>query len=289
MTNRASSTRRRRLTPKARFSIGGTHLLLILGVIVFAFPFYWLVVMATSSTSEMFTFPPRLVPGKQFFENFSKVLESAEFGRAFFNSVWLTIVVAGIQLFLSSLAGYVFAKCRFPGRDKLFVAVLVTLVLPTGVSIVPNYQIYASLGWLNTFLPLIIPNAVTAFTVFWMRQSAESSISDEVLDAASLDGAGFMRKFWTVGLPMLRPSLVALGIFQVMWAWNDYMWPLLVLGDPSQFTLPIAIQQLQGNYGNVDYSVLMSGTLVAIIPLLILFFFLRRTILQNVTAGALKG
>ncbi|UNX54030.1 carbohydrate ABC transporter permease [Georgenia sp. TF02-10] len=266
-----------------------THLVLGVALVIFAFPFYWLVVMATSSTSEMFTLPPRLIPGDEFIANFTKVLESTQFGTAFFNSLWLTTLVVLVQLFLASLAGFVFAKRRFPGRDRLFAALLVTLVLPTGVSLVPSYQIYASLGWLNTFLPLIVPNIVTAFAVFWMRQAAESSIPDELLDAAAIDGAGFLRTFWSVGLPALRPSLVALGIFQVMWTWNDYLWPLLVLGDPSQFTLPIAIQQLKGNYGNLDYSVVMAGTLVATLPLIILFFFLRRTILENVTAGALKG
>lgn len=280
---------RERPSLRVRFSLAATHLLLVAAVIVFAFPFYWLIVMATSSTSEMFTSPPRLIPGDQFFNNFSKVLESTQFVTAFFNSAWLTILVSAIQLFLAALAGFVFAKRRFPGRDKLFAALLVTLVLPTGVSLVPSYQIFASLGWLNTFLPLIVPNIVTAFAVFWMRQAAQSSIPDEVLDAAAIDGAGFFRTFWSIGLPTLRPSLVALGIFQVMWTWNDYLWPLLVLGDPSQFTLPIALAQLKGNYGNLDYSVVMAGTLVATIPLIVLFFFLRKTILENVTAGALKG
>ncbi|UFS58730.1 carbohydrate ABC transporter permease [Subtercola endophyticus] len=266
-----------------------THVILIFGVIVFAFPFYWLVVMATSSTSDMFSFPPRLIPGDQFFANFAKVLEGSDFWHSFFNSVWLTIVVSGTQLFLAALAGYVFAKRKFPGRNRLFAALLITLVLPTGVSLVPNYEIYSQLGWLNTFWPLIIPTAVTAFGVFWMRQSASAAIPDEVIDAAGIDGAGFFRTFWSIGLPSMRPALVGLGIFQVMWTWNDYLWPLLVLGDPSQFTLPIAIQQLNGNYGSVDYSVVMAGTLVATIPLIALFLFLRRTILENVAGGAVKG
>jgi cellobiose transport system permease protein len=266
-----------------------THVLLGLGVLVFAFPFYWLVVMATSSTSEMFTSPPRLIPGDKFLDNFGTVLANTQFGSAFVNSVWLTILLTALQLLLGALAGYVFAKRSFPGRERLFAILLITLVLPTGVSLVPSYQIYAQLGWLNTFLPLIIPNAVTAFAVFWMRQAAIISIPDEILDAASIDGAGFLRQFWSIALPALRPSLVALGIFQFMWTWNDYLWPLLVLGDPSQFTLPIAIQQLKGNYGGVDYSVVMAGTLVATIPLIVLFLFLRKTILENVASGALKG
>jgi cellobiose transport system permease protein len=268
---------------------GFTHLVLMAGVVVFAFPFYWLIVMATSSTSEIYQFPPRLLPGTQFFENFGKVLNGSAFGSAFANSVWLTLLTTTIHLFLAALAGYVFAKKRFPGRNLLFGLLLATMLIPTGVSLVPSYQIYANLGWINTFLPLIVPGAVGAFGIFWMRQAADAAIADEVIDAARMDGAGFLRTFWHVALPAMRPSIVAFGIFQVMWTWNEYLWPLLVLGQPSMYTLPIALQQLQGSYGYVDYSVVMAGTLVATVPLVIAFFVLRRTILENVSAGALKG
>ncbi|MCU1527584.1 MAG: sugar transporter permease [Frondihabitans sp.] len=272
-----------------RLSRVSTHVVLIIGVVIFAFPFYWLIVMATSSSGDIYSFPPRLIPGAEFFTNFSKAVASTNFWGAFVNSVWLTIVIATVQLLLAALAGYTFAKRRFPGRNRLFGVLLVTLVLPTGVALVPLFQIYATLGWLNTFLPLIIPNAVTAFAVFWMRQAAASAIPDEVIDAAAIDGAGFFRTFVSIGLPAMRPSLVALGIFQVMWTWNDYLWPLLVLGTPSEYTLPIAIQQLKGNYGSFDYSTVMSGTLVATIPLVILFLCLRKTILENVAGGSVKG
>ncbi|MFJ5779784.1 carbohydrate ABC transporter permease [Streptomyces sp. NPDC093094] len=266
-----------------------SHGLLALGVLVFAFPFYWLLVMATNSTSDILASPPRLVPGSQFFANFEEVTAGSEFVRAFVNSLLLTALCSAIQLFLAALAGYVFAKRRFPGRNLLFSVLLITLIIPTGVSIVPSFQIYTDLGWIDTFLPLIVPGAVTAFGVFWMRQAAETNVPDELVDAARMDGAGFLRTFWSVALPCMRPALVAFGIFQVMWTWNDYLWPLLVLNSPTNFTLPVALQQLTGNYGRTDYSVVMAGTLVATIPLLVLFLVLRRTVLQNAASGALKG
>jgi len=278
-------TRRRRIKPGSVV----THTILIIAVAVFAFPFYWLVVMATSHTGDIFAFPPRLIPGAEFFANFSKVLHGTTFGRAFLNSLWLTVLTVALQLFLSSLAGYVFAKRRFPGRDRLFGILLFTLVLPTGVALIPTYQIYASLGWLNTYLPLIVPSAVTAFGVFWLRQAAESGVPDEVVQAAAIDGAGFFRTYWSVALPSMRPALVALGIFQTMWTWNDYLWPLLVLGNPNQYTLPLAIQELNGNYGTTDYSTVMSGTLVATLPLVILFLIVRRTVFENLAGSAVKG
>ena len=266
-----------------------SHFVLAIGVVVFAFPFYWLLVMATNSTSDILASPPRLVPGGQFLANFGKVTAGSDFVQAFVNSLVLTVISSAVQLFLASLAGYVFAKRRFPGRNALFSLLLATLIIPTGVSIVPSYQIYTNLGWIDSFLPLVVPSAVTAFGVFWMRQAAQSNVPDELVDAARMDGAGFMRTFWSVALPCMRPSLVAFGIFQVMWTWNDYLWPLLVLNSPDKFTLPVALQQLTGNYGATDYSVVMAGTLVAIVPLLILFLILRRTVLENAASGALKG
>ncbi|GHE26314.1 sugar ABC transporter permease [Kitasatospora indigofera] len=265
------------------------HGVLALGVLVFAFPFYWLLVIATNSTSDILAGPPRLLPGTHFLDNFEKVTAGSEFVRAFANSVVLTAGSSALQLLLAALAGYVFAKRRFPGRGALFSALLVTLIIPTGVSIVPSYQIYSGLGWTNTFLPLVVPNAVTAFGVFWMRQAAEANVPDELVDAARMDGAGFLRTFWSVALPCMRPALVAFGIFQVMWTWNDYLWPLLVLNRPENFTLPVALQQLTGSYGPTDYSVVMAGTLVATLPLLVLFLILRRTVLLNASDGALKG
>ncbi|MET9730203.1 carbohydrate ABC transporter permease [Streptomyces sp. NPDC006458] len=275
--------------PPLRLARVASQAILVLGVLVFAFPFYWLLVMATNSTSDILASPPRLVPGSQFFANFEKVTAGSEFARAFVNSLLLTALSSAIQLFLAALAGYVFAKRRFPGRNLLFSILLITLIIPTGVSIVPSFQIYTDLGWIDTFLPLIVPGAVTAFGVFWMRQAAETNVPDELVDAARMDGAGFLRTFWSVALPCMRPALVAFGIFQVMWTWNDYLWPLLVLNSPTKFTLPVALQQLTGNYGATDYSVVMAGTLVATIPLLVLFLILRRTVLENAASGALKG
>ncbi len=266
-----------------------THAALIIGVIVFAFPFYWLIVMATTSPSAIYGFPPRLWPGSQFLTNFKVVLDNTSFGHAFFNSVWLAAVIALTELFLSSLAGYVFAKCRFPGRNKIFTVLLITLVLPTGVALVPSYQIYVDLHWINTYWPLIVPNAVTAFGVFWMRQYAKAAIPDALVDAAAIDGAGFFRTYWSIALPSMRPALVGLGVFQVMWTWNSYLWPLLVLNDPAKYTLPVALQQLAGTYGTTDVSALMAGSLVATLPLVILFFLLRKTVLNNVVGGAVKG
>ncbi|WP_198671445.1 carbohydrate ABC transporter permease [Desertihabitans aurantiacus] len=280
-----------RKRPMTRHRVGGylVHVPLLLAAVLFAFPFYWLVVMATSDTAEIFASPPRLVPGLRFGSNFGEVLDGSPFLYAFTNSVFVTVVASALQVFFAALAGFIFAKYRFPGRDQLFAALVVTMALPTGVAIVPNFQIYANLGWLNSYWPLLVPGAASAFGIFWMRQAATAAIPDELLEAARVDGAGFWRVFRHVGLPGLSATIAAFTVFQVMWNWNEYLWPLLVLSDTDLYTLPLALQLLKGAYGAVDYSVVMAGTLVATIPLVVLFLIFRRTVMSNASAGAVKG
>jgi cellobiose transport system permease protein len=266
----------------------GKHLALALTALVSLFPFYWLVIMATSTNAEVFTFPPRLYPGSRFFTNLGKVTEAVQLDSAFVNSLIVSVSAVLLSLFLCSLGGFVFARMRFKGRDKLFALVLATMVFPAGVALAPSVQIYSHLGWMNTFLPLIVPGAASAFGLFWMRQVAFSSIPYELVEAARLDGCGLLRTYWHVALPAMRPGLASFGIFSFMWTWNDYLWPLIVLNDPTKYTLPVALAQLKGNYGGFDYSVVMAGTLIAALPLIVLFLFCRKIIFSNMMAGALK-
>ncbi|MDX2939477.1 carbohydrate ABC transporter permease [Streptomyces ipomoeae] len=272
----------------SRHRPSGKHLALALAALASLFPFYWLVIMATSTNAEVFSFPPRLYPGTRFFTNLGKVVEAVPLDTAFVNSIVVSVSAVLLTSFLCSLGGFVFARMRFKGRDKLFGIVLATMVFPTGVTLAPSVEIYSHLGWMNTFLPLIVPGAASAFGLFWMRQVAISSIPYELIEAARLDGCGLLRTYWHVALPAMRPGLASFGIFSFMWTWNDYMWPLIVLNDPAKYTLPVALAQLKGNYGTIDYSVVMAGTLVAALPLIVLFLVCRKTIFANMMAGALK-
>lgn len=265
------------------------HGILATVALIFAFPFYWMVVVATTTTAEMFSTTPRLIPGDQFFNNLAQVFAGGTFGRALLNSAGLAILNTAIYIFLASLAGFVFAKFSFAGRDTLFRILLITMILPTGVTLVTSFQIYAELGWINTYLPLIVPGAVSAFGIFWMRQVASDTIPSELLQASSMDGANFVQQYWYVALPCMRAGITALAIFQLMWNWNEYLWPLLVLNDAKLYTVPVSLAQLKSLYDDFDYSVVMSGTLVATIPLLIVFLVFRRIILENTTGGAVKG
>lgn len=264
------------------------HIALLIGVVLSAFPFYWMLVMATRTTPEIFKFPPSLVPGGHFMENIRNVFSSIDFWGSTVNTVIVAVLQTVLVLFFSSLAAFAFAKFDFPGKNALFVFLLATFMVPGQLSAVPSFAIMAELGWVGTFQALIIPGAVSAFGIFLLRQYAENAIHNELLDAARIDGCGFFRQYWNVAVPLLRPALAFLGIFTFIGAWNDYFWPLIIMINPERVTLQVALSQLNGLYAT-DYSMVMAGTLLAVVPLLVIFFIGARNFLGNLAAGAIKG
>ncbi|HLZ61804.1 MAG TPA: carbohydrate ABC transporter permease [Ktedonosporobacter sp.] len=263
------------------------NLALLIGGLISFFPFYWLIVMATNTSSDIFHYPPKLTFGPYLLTNISKVLASIDFFGAFLN----TLLVAGAHtlliLFFCSLAGFTFARFEFPGKNVLFVLLLATLMIPSQLALVPRFVIMAHLGWVDTFQALIVPGAVSAYGIFWIRQYAQEAIHSDLIDAARIDGCNHFRMYWSVGLPFLRPALAFLGIFSFINAWNDYLWPLIILTDPHKYTLQVALSQLNGIY-KTDYSMVMAGTLMATLPLVFLFLLGSRQFIADIAAGALK-
>ena len=264
-----------------------THLLLLIGLVISVFPFYWMIVMATNTTSDIYRVPPKIIFGGQLLANIAKVLQSIDFFRNFLNTLLVASIVTVLVLFFCSIAGFTFAKFEFPGKNVLFGILLATLILPSAGSLVASFVIMANLGWIGTFLPLIIPSMVSAFGIFWMRQYSLSSIHTDLIDAGRIDGCSHLRLYWNVALPALRPALGFLGILTFISTWNDYLWPLIVLNDSRLYTLQVALSSLNGIY-TTDYSMVMTGTLMATIPLIIIFFFGARQFIANISAGALK-
>jgi cellobiose transport system permease protein len=265
-----------------------SHVVLMFGVLVSIFPFYWMVVMASNTTPDIFSYPPKLVIGSHLFENMGKVLDNVDF----FGSMLLTLIaslgVTVLVLFFDSLAAFTFAKFRFPGRNALFVILLATMLLPAQLAAVPQFQTMAILGWVGSLKALIIPGAANAFGIFWMRQYFQNSIHDELIEAATLDGCGFFGTYWHVALPSARPALAFLGIFTFVGSWNDYMWPLIVLTNPDHLTLQVALSTLNRAHG-VDYSMVMTGALMAMVPLVIVFAIFARQFIKGATEGAVRG
>lgn len=265
-----------------------THAILIVGVLVSLFPFYWMLVMATNSTSDVFAYPPKLFFGGQLWTNVHNVLTNVDFFGSLLNTFIVAAATTILVLFLDSLAAFTFAKYRFPGRRALFVILLGTMMIPTQLSTVPQFVEMAALGWVGTLKALVVPAAANAFGIFWMRQYIEGAVHDDLLDAARLDGCGFLRLYRHVALPVLRPGLAFLGIFTFVTAWNDYLWPLVVMADPKKETLQIALSQLNTLY-NTDYSMVMAGTLMGVLPLIVLFILGARHFIADLAAGALKN
>jgi cellobiose transport system permease protein len=263
------------------------HVLLVIGVLISIFPFYWMFVMSTTSNEDIFAYPPRLLPGPNLWSNIDKVINGIPFWSSVINTIIVSVLTTVLVLFFSSLAAFAFAKFEFPAKRVLFVFLLATFMVPGQLSLVPSFVIMSELGWVGTLQALIIPGMVSAFGIFLLRQYAENAVPNELLDAAKIDGCGFFRQYWSVAVPLLRPGLAFLGIFTFINAWNDYVWPLVIMINPDQVTLQVALAQLRGLY-QTDYSMVMAGTLLAVIPLIIVFFIGARNFLGNLAAGALK-
>ncbi len=264
------------------------HGALILALLVFMFPFVWTIVMASNTTADIYRFPPKFSFGGHFGDNVRQVLENVAFFQSMANTAVVAISTTVLVLFFDSLAAFTFAKFRFPGRNALFVVLLATMLLPAQLAAVPQFQTMALLGWVGSLKALIIPGAANAFGIFWMRQYFKNSIHDELIEAATLDGCGFFGTYWHVALPSARPALAFLGIFTFVGSWNDYMWPLIVLTNPDHVTLQVALSTLNRSHG-VDYSMVMTGALLAMTPLVIVFAIFARQFIKGATEGAVRG
>lgn len=260
--------------------------LLVAFILGSAFPFYWSYLVA-SRDNAVLTGDFTLIPGGNFWTNAGRVLDTIPFWKALANSFIVSGTVTLSVVLLSTLAGFAFAKLRFRGRGVLFLFVVATLAVPTQLGIIPLYMAMAEFGWAGEIEAVIVPNLVTAFGVFWMRQYLVDAIPDELVEAARMDGCSLWRTFWHVALPAARPAAAMLGTFTFMQSWNDFLWPLVVLNADNP-TIQVALEKLQSGY-YVDYSLVLAGTTIATIPVLIVFLVLGRQIVAGVMQGAVKG
>jgi cellobiose transport system permease protein len=264
------------------------HAVLVLTLLVFMFPFVWTIIMASNTTADIYRFPPKFTFGGHFLDNVRAVLDNVAFFQSMGNTVVVAVSTTLLVLFFDSLAAFTFAKFRFPGRNLLFVVLLATMLLPAQLATVPQFQTMAILGWVGSLKALIVPGAANAFGIFWMRQYFQNSIHDELIEAATLDGCGFFGTYWHVALPSARPALAFLGIFTFVGSWNDYLWPLIVLTNPDHVTLQVALSSLNRSHG-IDYSMVMTGALMAMVPLVIVFGIFARQFIKGATEGAVRG
>jgi len=249
-------------------------------------PLVWMVSVSLMPAGEANEYPPRLVPSAPTLEHYRALFSRLDLGRAFRNSLVLSCSITAVSLACNSMAGYAFAKLRFRGRDRLFALLLVTLVVPPQVGVLPLYLELRALGLVNSFGGVLVAGIATVFGIFLVRQFA-LAIPDDLLDAARVDGASELRIWWTIVLPLLRPILVTLGVFTFLSAWNDFMWPLIVLTDESLHTLPVALANLSGEHVQ-DTELMMAGAVVTVLPVVLLFLAAQRHYIEGILMGSIK-
>ena len=250
-------------------------------------PLLWMLSVSLMQPGEASHFPPPLLPAAAALDNYRELFVRAGMGRYLFNSFAIATLTTLLSLFLNTLAGYAFAKLRFAGREHVFRVLLAALVIPGQVAMMPLFLLLKQMHLVNSYAGAIVPGMAGIFGIFLVRQYARS-IPDELLEAARIDGAGEFRIFWQIVLPALKPILVTLAIFSFLGAWNDFMWPLIVLSDEHLHTLPVALASLSRQHVQ-DNELMMAGSVVTVLPVLLLFLALQRYYLQGLMVGSVKG
>jgi lactose/L-arabinose transport system permease protein len=276
-------------------SVGSTigriimYSLLVVGSLVSLFPFYFMFNAATHPSSEVLKAPPNLLPGDYLFKNIDKLNKDVDFFQSIINSLVIAVIFMFASIFISSLAGYAFAKYKFRGGNLIFILLLATLMVPAQVTYVPLFKLMTpdgnpfQLNLLGNYFAVLLPGLANPFGIFMMRQ-AMRTLPDELLEAGRIDGAGEFGMFWRVVLPVMRPTLAALAVFMFMSQWNSFFWPLVV----QVRTIPVAISALRGS-SIIDYGGIMTGTSLSVLPILVLFLFMQREFISGALAGSVKG
>jgi cellobiose transport system permease protein len=278
----------KRKVPRWRKASPWSYAILVLSTFLSAFPFYWMYIIASVGDKAVASIPPEILPGPIFLESVAKVYENVDMNIALINTFIVGLVVAFAQVMLSAISGFAFAKLNFKGRKFMVLFVIGTMMLPSQLGIIPLFMLMAKLEWVDTLTALIVPALVTAFGVFWMRQIIDAQVPNELLEAASIDGAGVVRVFRSVVMPIILQSGFVLGLFSFLATWNDFLWPQLILKTAPNFTAQVALTQLNRSYAP-DYATMMAGAILITAPLIVLFILVGRRLVTGVMDGAVKG
>ena len=271
-----------------RMSTVVLHIVLIIGACIMALPFVWMVLSSLKDLSQVFVVPPKWIPDPFIWSNYKDSLTALPFGRAYFNSFYINMIVVLSQLVTCSMAAYAFAKITFPFREPLFILFLATMMVPGQVTIIPLYLIMKNIGWLDTHLAIIVPSALfNAFGVFLLRQFFRG-IPKEMEEAAIVDGANRWTIYARIMLPLIKPALSALGIFTFLGMWNNFFNPLIFLSSTDKFTVPMMLNLYRGMY-STDWTLMMAGASIALIPVLIVYIIGQKYIIEGVTLSGIKG
>lgn len=270
-----------RLSPMAAYLVVG------IGALIMLLPFYFMFVFATHSRTEIFSLPPPLFFGDDFFNNLKILTDRMPFWRNLGWSLYVAIASTVLTLLFCSMGGYAFALFEFKGKNVMFGMVMGTMLLPSFMNMIPTFMIMDVLGWIDQPRALYIPGAASAFGIFLMRQFVSSSIPKDLIEAARMDGCSEMGIYFRIVLPLLKPAMGTLGLITFIASWNNFIGPLIVMRSPDMYTLPLALRSLQSPV-DTEWGALMTGSAIATIPLVILFIMSSRQLISGLTAGAVK-
>lgn len=259
---------------------------LLLGAVAMILPYYWMALSSVKPPEELYTYPPQFTVRHPTLKPYVELFTILPMARSLFNSLFVAASVTLSNMFFCSLAGYAFAKLRFPGRDAIFLALVSSMMIPWQVFLIPGFLIVKSLGWLNTFWALIIPNLAMPFGIFLCRQYT-LSIPDGLIEAARIDGYNEWGIYWRIILPLLTPALATLAIFTFLSQWNSFVWPLIVVQSREMRTVPLIMAVLNGQFG-ANFAMIMAGALVVTLPMLLVFLVFQRQFIKGVFLTSIR-
>jgi sn-glycerol 3-phosphate transport system permease protein len=285
------------LARQKRIGQVASYIGLVVVVLIIGMPMFWMLSSSLKTLQEIYTFPPQWIPTNPQWSNYEEAWNAVPFGRFYLNSIIITVFGAGLQIINGTLCAYAFAFLKFPFKNWLFLLVLAALMVPGEVVILPNFLFFGNTvrdwfniedNWINTYQAIVLPGAATAFGTFLMRQGF-MGLPRDVLDAAKVDGAGHLRTMFGIVLPMAKPIVITFAMISVVNKWNDYLWPLVITRTLEMRPITVGVRLLFDAEGNNNWGVIMAGTTFVVLPLIIVYVFAQRFIIEGLTAGATKG
>lgn len=263
------------------------NLILIIVLIVMIFPFIWMFFGAFKTNLEVMKMPPQLLPKQFNLDNFIEISKLFPISKFLLNSVFIAVITTGSQVLFCAMAGYVFAKIKFKGREFLFILLLITMMIPSQLSMITLYKIFVGFNLQNKFLGIILPGTYNVVGIFLLRQNI-LTVPDSFLEAGFIDGASQVKTFLKIVLPLCKPALATVAVLAFMSSWNAFLWPLIITSDKNLFTLPLGLSRIQGRW-TTQWNLMMAGNLISFIPMLILYLFSQKYFIKSIAHSGVKG
>ncbi|WP_103135213.1 carbohydrate ABC transporter permease [Mesotoga sp. B105.6.4] len=262
-------------------------LILLVGLFAMLFPFFWMILSAFKTQADVYSYPPKWLPSSWSFDNFARVFKMVPFGRYYFNSILVTTLSTVGQIFVSILAAYSLARLRFPFKNLIFMFIVATMLMPFVVTMIPTFLIISSLKWIDTYQGLIVPFLFNGFSIIFLVQFF-ITVPMDLQDAARIDGCGYFGILFNVILPSTKPAISTIALFTFLGHWTEYLWPLIIINNTDMRTLPIGLRYLMTE-GSSDYQLMMAASVMAIVPVLIVYMFSEKQFIKSITMTGLKS